>query len=243
MIPCSLLTIVGGAMMDVRAVEDRHSSVLSLSQKGSYVAACPFRHIVWPGLSLSASSTLALDCTLECGFGQGLVTGDMTVSGKLASLRCCKERFLFAYIGGVAAWRSCLSCVPCRRCVEDPVVHVGVRWIALWKHEKTQHALKSGRRISLLIVAMTWKEKTEDVTVQPRPVFTMACCLLCWQTNGPRFGQSAWDHLFFSFKLQYKMYCAWWLLADRTLCFTTPRSFCNRGRMFFDSFQSRPANP
>ena len=28
------------------------------------------------------------------------MTGDMTVPGKLAALHCCKERFLFAYIGG-----------------------------------------------------------------------------------------------------------------------------------------------
>ena len=100
MISWSLLTIVWVPWWCPGSQGSPQLSVLSVAQKGSYVAACPVLHIVWPGLSLSASSTLSLDCTLEYGFGQGLMTGDMTIPGKLAALRCCKEQFLIAHIGG-----------------------------------------------------------------------------------------------------------------------------------------------
>ena len=38
--------------------------------------------------------------------------------------------------------------------------------VQTWKHEKTQHALKSGRIISLLIVATSIWKKTRDVHCQ-----------------------------------------------------------------------------
>ena len=49
----------------------------------------------------------------------------------------------------------------------------------LWKHKKTQHTLKSGRIISLLIVATVWKKRNWAVSLC---IVCKLACLLCWVT-------------------------------------------------------------